>query len=946
MNTITISNDVYVTSLKCEYMTNPIGIDERKPRFSWQIKSPRRGKRQTAYQLVIAKTSLDLKNNTNLLWDTGKVCSDNSIHCEYSGLALQSRQKYYWKVRIWDEQTAVTAWSDESYWEMGLLEKIDWQAKWLEPLQTPVKRETITEEEMFTYTATELRSYEEFNPSLLVRKSFQTKTGIKQARIYATAHGVYALKLNGKRVGNQELAPEITTYHKYLMYQTYDVTELIIPGENIIGITLADGWYTGRLGGPGLPCNYGDTLALLLQLEIEFSDGSKQLVLSDNSFKSATGPLVYSDIFVGERYDARLEKDGWENRNYDDSSWKQVQIADYGYDNLVAQYGEPLQAIEEIRPLTIITTPKGETVVDLGQNIAGRVRMKVSGPAGTEVVLEHSEVLDENGNFLTNILGKNKDQKDFYILKGGQEETFEPQFTFHGFRYIKLTGYPGDVSVDNFTGIVLSSALNTTSVFECSDHRLNQLQSNILWSQKGNMLSIPTDCPQRERAGWTGDIQIFAPTACFNMDVAAFLTRWLRNVTAEQKADGQIPTVVPYFKCYEDVSAFLFDGAHSSAGWGDACVIVPWVLYNSYGDLRILTENYDTMVKWVAYIEKSAAENIPPGLEKEASPERLERQKYLWNTGFHFGDWLIPSLVGDNSPASMMNCATVTWELVSTCFYAYSTELMAKISGLLGKTSAAEHFTELNKKIRHAFSDEYLNAAGRLTAHFQGIYVLALTMKMIPEAMQSKVLDQLTTLIDQNGTKLDTGFVSVPYLLDVLCDNNRKDLAYKLLYQTDCPSWLYEVEKGATTIWESWTAITPEGKVTPASFNHYAFGCIGDWMYRYIGGLRRGGPGYKHIIIEPEPDRTLTYAMASYNSVYGKIVSSWTLDNGRMNLHVTIPPNTSATIKLPGITITEVTESGTSIESSPDIQVLEGMSDTSAWFEIGSGEYSFAYPHK
>ncbi|MBP2651488.1 MAG: alpha-L-rhamnosidase [Firmicutes bacterium] len=944
--TMETKKKVTVSFLKCEYLKNPIGIDEKAPRLSWQIKSSKRGTMQTAYQVTIATTPEDLITQTNLLWDTGKVISATSSCCEYSGPPVVSRQRYYWKVRIWDEQAGVTPWSEEAFWEMGLLEKTDWQAKWVEPIQTPVKREAVDPEMLFVNTIDEPRSYEDFNPCLMIRKSFFVKPGIKQARVYATAHGIYSLELNGSYAGNQELAPEITTYHKYLMYQIYDVTNRLIPGENIIGVTLADGWYTGRIGGPGLPCNYGDKLALLLQLEIEYEDGSIQVIASDKSFKSSIGPLVYSDLFVGERYDARREKNGWSNSSYDDSGWVHVTIADYDYDNLVAQYGEPVQAIEEIKPLGVIRTPKGETVVDLGQNIAGRIRMRVTGPTGTEVTLEHSEVLDEHGNFLINILGKNKDQKDVYVLKGGQEEIFEPKFTFHGFRYVKVSGYPGEVSVDNFTGVVLASALQSSGFFECSDPRLNQLQSNIVWSQKGNMLSIPTDCPQRERAGWTGDIQIYAPTACFNMDVAAFLTRWMRNVVVEQLPDGQIPTVVPYFKCYEDVSSFLFDGAHSSAGWGDACIIVPWVLYNLYGDMRILKETYETMTKWVVYIEKCANEGLSTNFASEASPERLERQRYLWNTGFHFGDWLIPSLVGDNTPEGMMNCAVVTRELVSTCFYAYSTELMAEISKLLGRTVEANRYAELNNKIRKAFSEEYLNNDGRLSAHFQGIYVLALNMKMIPDEMKAKVVKQLVGLIEENGFKLDTGFVSVPYLLDVLCDNGRKDIAYRLLYQKNCPSWLYEIEKGATTIWESWTAITPEGKVTPASFNHYAFGCVGDWMYRYIAGIRVGAPGYKHIVIQPDTDKTLTYAKASYQSIYGEIASSWSIEAGMVRLKVNIPPNASATVKLHAVQPSEVIESKTLVEKCPYIQVGKTMLGENCCLEIGSGEYCFEYPYK
>lgn len=918
-------------------MVNPVGIDMKSPRFSWELYALRRGVRQTGYQVTVY-------GDSGAIWNTGKMESDRSAGCEYEGPALRSRQRYTWKVRVWDERGNVSDWSETAFWEMGLLDPNDWQAKWIEPEQEPV----VLEAPMNFYDRTKglvETDYGKLHPCPMLRKRFTAGDGIKRARIYATAHGIYELELNGKRVGNQELAPEMTSYDRYLQVHTYDATELLAAGENVIGATLADGWYAGRVGLLGDNCQYGDRLALLLQLEIDYNDGSTQTVISDKQFKSSTGPFEYADLFIGERYDARLEKRGWSLPSYDDGGWNAVRETERGRSALKAAYGEPVRAVREIKASCVFVTPLGETVVDLGQVIAGRMRMRVRGEAGTQVTLEHSEVLDEHGNFLNNIRGRFKDQKDIYVLKGGEEEGYEPRFTFHGFRYVKVTGYPGAVSEDDFTGIVLSSDLRHTGNFACSDERINRLQANIRWSQIGNMISIPTDCPQRERAGWTGDIQVFAPTACFNMDVNPFLTRWLRNAAADQREDGQVPIVVPYMKGYAEIAALM--STDSSAGWGDACIIVPWALYNSYGDKRVLSENYAMMVKWVGYIEASAANGTP---EEDGSPmteARKERQRYLWNTGFHFGDWLIPSMsVGkDGKSVDMMRSAFATKELVSTCFYAYSADLLAKIALLLGKKADAARFEDLSGKVRNAFAAEYMDENGRLSAHFQGIYVLALQLNMLPDDMRGKALDQLVGLIEANGNRLDTGFVSVPFLLDVLYDNGRSDVAYKLLYQTECPSWLYEIEQGATTIWEAWQAVMPNGQVTNVSYNHYAFGCVGDWLYRRIAGLDKLEPGYRRILIRPATDCGLTCAEASYESVYGTISSKWKLALWDVTLSVSIPANTSAVVYLPGAKLADVRESGKPLRDMQGLLSVQQEPD-SVRVEVGSGVYAFEYERR
>lgn len=925
--------DLKVEQLLCESMVNPVGIDILTPRLGWQLKSVKRGVLQAAYRIMVADTEENLLQGIGLIWDSGKVHSDESIFCVYEGEPLVSRQRYYWRVKAWDQTGGESEWSAVSYWEMGLLQREDWQAEWIEPRQEPVPEDPVLSlREALQYdkpTDTSL-----LRPCPLLRKTFTAPSSVRKARLYATAHGVYAFQINGQKVGDHELAPEFTSYDRYLQYQTYEVTDLVKKGSNAIGAVVADGWYAGRIGLAGNSCQYGNKLGLLFQLELEYEDGTREAIVSDRQVKGSTGHLLYSDLFIGEKADARLSKDDWTMPDYDDSGWTPVDIARYDLSNLAAQYGEPVRVVERLPAVRIITTPKGETVVDFGQVMAGRVSTSVEGPAGTEIVLEHSEVLDEQGNFLNNIKGRHKDQKDIYILRGGGPETFEPLFTFHGFRYVKVSGYPGMVLPECFTAAVLSSDMRYTGSFECSDERINRLQMNIVWSQKSNLLSIPMDCPQRERAGWTGDIQVFAPTAAFNMDVLVFLTRWLRNLALEQLPNGEVPNGVPYHKSFRHIDHTLM-GKDSSAGWGDAVIIVPWALYQAYGDPQVLEAFYDSMVRWIDYVRRTAENELPDNFE-QMDEARKERQKYLWNTGYHFGDWLMPSA------SSPTESALLTKEVAATAFYAYSAALLSDIADILGKQADAESYSDLSRKVRHAFAEEYLNRDGTLTAHFQGAYVLALQFELVPKEALSRAAEQLVRLIEGNGCRLDTGFVSVPFLLDVLCRHGHRDLAYKLLYQTECPSWLYEVERGATTIWETWDAIKPDGTVSSMSFNHYAFGCVGDWLYRELAGLGKEQAGYKRIRIQPAVDCGLSYARGQYESRYGTVVSAWSKEGRQITVEAVIPPNTTGTVVLPNAVIEQVKESGMPLEEALGILSYERI-DAGVSVRLGSGSYRFTY---
>lgn len=901
-----------IYDLKSDYRKNPIGIDSKQPVFSWKMESKKQNVMQTAYAVVV-------KCGGKTVWETGKIISEQSNNIIYEGKELASKAACEVTVTVWDNQNQTA--EAKGFFETAFMKKSDWQAKWVEPKQNPAFEEKARK---IVAVPTEIIPVEDISmePSQMIRKEFKLGRQIKKARMYATAHGIYYCEINGKRVGDIQYAPGNSSYDKYLEYQTYDITNDITEEWNAVAMILGDGWYTGKVGITGESCQFGNKLAGLFQIEVEYEDGSSQTILSDEECMSAVGAIDYADIFVGEQYDARKEKTGFSQVGYLPDDLQYVDIVSYGYENLHAQYGEPVRICEILKPVKIFRSPKDEIILDAGQVLCGRLRMRVRGPKGTKVVLEHTETLDREGNYLCNIIGRYIRQTDTYLLKGEGTEVFEPELTFHGFRYVRITGYPGMPSADDFEICVIHTDMERTGTFECSDQRLNQLQHNIFWSQRSNMLSIPTDCPQRERAGWTGDVQIFAATACYNMDVNAFFRRWLRIVEKDQTKDGQIPIVVPYIKAYHP-KEFLPGNTNCSAGWGDVAVILPWKMYLAYGDKKVLEDHYEMMQKWVEYIRFTAEQERPEQLEGELTQERKEWQKYLWNTNFHFGDWLTPSVSFDfeTGDVDMMQSAFRTMDIVPTCFYAYSTYLMEKISEVLGKKEEKVYYHELNEKVRQAFWQEYVNGNGTIATQLQGVYVLALWMRLIPEPVREHALNRLLEMIHENGDKIDTGFLSVPFLLDLLTEEGKTKVAYDLLFQEECPSWLYEVKMGATTMWEAWQAILPDGTPTSVSYNHYAFGCVGDWMYRNIGGLHAGLPGYKKAIIKPVLDTRITSAKAELETAYGLLGISWRLEGKHMLLDASIPCNTTAEIYLP-------LENGAyKIET------------------VGSGKYSYSYTY-
>jgi len=890
----TFAQDLSLIEMTVDHKVNPVGIDNRQPRFSWKIIPIGKNIMQTAYFL---RVSTDEKfSSSKIIWQSGKVESDESILHLYQGPDLKSGQRYFWQVKIWDNEGKESKWSTVAYWEMGLLSKSEWKAKWIE-----MEGDTLR-----------------YSPSPHFRKEFSITKSIASARIYVTSHGFYELQLNGKKVGDQVLTPGWTSYSKRLQYQVYDITDNLSKGNNAIAAVLGDGWYRGTLGWGNNWAVYGKRLGILLQLRITYTDGSESVIVTDESWKASNeGAIRMNDIYNGETYDATKKLTGWNLPGYNDKNWQSVKTGNYNNGNLIASEGPPIKKIQEIKPVKIFRTPKGNLVVDMGQNMVGWLKLKVSGNKGTVVTLRHAEVMDEFGEFYTTNLRAAKCQLT-YILAGTGEELYEPRFTFMGFRFVEVTGFPGDLTTDNLTGVVVHSDMSVTGSYECSNPLINQLQHNIQWGQKGNFVDVPTDCPQRdERLGWTGDAQAFSRTAAYNMDVSSFFTKWLKDVATDQKPGGEIPDVIPDILNRQGSAT-----AQPSAGWGDVAVIVPWTMYLVYGDKHFLENQYPSMKAWVEYIRTRAGDSC------------------IWKGGSKYGDWLFyhPPVNNHTEPDGYTE-----HDFIATAFYAYSTSLIAEAAKLLGKTDDAKIYSDLFNKIKKVFINEYVTGAGRVGTNSQTSYVLALKFNLLPDNLRKNAARFLADDIKSRKNHLSTGFLGTPYLCHVLSDNGYTDVAYDLLLQESYPSWLYPVKMGATTIWERWDGEKTDSTFQDPgmnSFNHYAYGAIGDWMYRVSAGIETMGPGYRHIIIQPHPTNKLTYSKASFESPYGTIASGWERRDGKVKVKVIIPANTIATIILPVASADKVTESGKQLSQNIYLKNIK-TSDRKLIMEAGSGDYSF-----
>jgi len=881
--------NVQVYDLRCEYKKNPVGLDVRQPRLSWKLQAEERGVLQAAYRL---QTAVD-EAFESVVWDSGRVESGRSVHVPYEGPELRPRTRYYYRVRIWDASGMESAWSETGFWETALLSETEWRASWIKP---PARTE---EKEAADY----------------LRREFRLDGEVASARIYATALGVYRLYVNGRTADDTLFAPGWTSYNKRLQYQTYDVTAHLRDGGNAIGVLLGNGWYKGNLAWAGGRDLYGTDRALLLQLHVTYADGREAIVATDGEWTSGTGALRMSELYHGETYDARLEQAGWHEPGFGAEGWMPVETLERGKETLTAQENDPVRIVEQLKPAAVLTTPRGEQVIDLGQNMVGWLRFTVSADAGRIVTLRHAEVLDKEGNFYTGNLRAAK-QTISYTCKGGGPETFEPLLSFQGFRYVQVEGVSAEELAAGAVGCVIHTDMEQTGFFRCSDELLNKLQQNIVWGQRGNFLDVPTDCPQRdERLGWTGDAQVFIRTAAFNYGVGPFFTKWLKDLSADQLQDGSVPHIIPA----------VIEGA-GSAAWGDAATICPWTLYECYGDTRVLEAQFPSMKAWVEYI-RAQGDN-----------------EYLWNTGFHFGDWL-----GLDAKENSYVGATPK-DLIATAFYAHSTGLTAKAAEVLGYEEEAAAYRALREKIVEAFNREFVTPNGRVASPTQTAYAVALMFDLLQESDRERTARMLAQHIEENGVHLTTGFVGTPYLLLVLTRFGYTELAYKLAVQKEYPSWLYSVLQGATTIWEHWDGIKPDGSFWSDdmnSFNHYAYGSIGDWFYRVVAGidtdLSEEGVGYKRIVVRPQPGEPLTHAEAAFRSMYGDIRSAWKKEGGRMEVSVAIPANTTAEIVLPGAADpAQVLESDAPLADA-GISQAERTPD-GVRLSVGSGTYRFSYP--
>jgi alpha-L-rhamnosidase len=891
-----IAQGLTVKEMTVEHKVNPIGIDSKQPRFSWKIEATANNTLQTAYSVRVATDNKF--SSSKIVWQSGKVESDESILLPYNGADLKSGQRYFWQVKIWDNHGTESKWGSVAYFEMGLLSQSDWKAKWIE-----MEGDTMR-----------------YSPAPHFRKEISLPKSVLSARVYVTSHGFYELHLNGKKVGDQVLTPGWTSYNKRLQYQVYDVTNLLLKGDNAIGAVLGDGWYRGTLAWGNNWAIYGKRLGLLMQLVVRYTDGSETTIVSDGTWKASNdGAIRMDDIYNGETCDATKKLTGWDMSGYNDKNWENVRTGNYNNNNLIASEGSPVRKIQEIKPVKIFRTPKGDLIADMGQNMVGWLRLRVKGQKGTVVTIRHAEVMDKFGEFYTTNLRSAKCQL-IYTLAGTGEEIYEPRFTFMGFRFVKIEGFPGELTADNLTGVVVHSDMAVTGSFECSNPLLNQLQHNIQWGQNGNFVDVPTDCPQRdERLGWTGDAQAFCRTAAFNRDVSSFFTKWLKDVAADQKPGGEVPDVIPDVLNKQGATT-----AQPSAGWGDVAVIAPWTMYLVYGDRRLLENQYPGMKAWVEYIRKKAGNN------------------YIWKGGSKYGDWLFYHPPVNNFPEPDGH---TDQDFIATAFYAYSASILVATAKELGKTEDEKTYSDIFNKIKEVFINEYVTKAGRVGTNSQTSYVLALMFNLLPENLYHKAAEFLVEDIKSRRNHLSTGFLGTPFICHVLSKTGYTDVAYDLLLQETYPSWLYPVKRGATTIWERWDGEKTDSTFQDPgmnSFNHYAYGAIGDWMYRISAGIGTSGPGYKHIIIQPHPTLKLEYSKASFESPYGTIISGWERKDKKIVVKVRIPANTTGNIILPAISEDKVTENGRALSVNNYLKDIKTI-DKKVSLEAGSGEYTFEF---
>jgi alpha-L-rhamnosidase len=827
-----------VDSVRLEYRADPPFVAVAEPRISWVTASDVPGWRQLAAELR---------------WDDGaaavvhRVAGDASVLVAWPFPALMPRQRGSLSVRV-EGVDGWTPWSRPREVVASFLADGEWQARFI-GLPAP-KRHA--------------------QPGLL-RREFSVGPGLLRATWYATAHGVYSAEVNGKPVDDQLLKPGWTPYQYRLIHETADVTGLLIEGANAIGVALAGGWFTEAYGFQGLAKPfYGNQPSFAGQLLLEYADGRAEWLLTGPGWQvTGDGPWIASGIYVGETYDARKWPDGWSEPGYG-GGWEAAAVLPSG--PVPGPRTSPeARVTQQVPVVDTLTSPSGRQLLDFGQNLVGRLRIRIQGPAGATVTLRHAEVL-EDGELGVRPL-RLADATDRYTLAGDGVEEWAPSFTFHGFRYAEVTGWPGDLDPRAVTAEVIGSDMPRTGWFECSDPLVNRLHENVVWGMRGNFLYLPTDCPQRdERLGWAGDIQVFSPTASYLYDCNGFLASWLVDLALEQRHAGGVPFIVP------DV---LNSAKVPAAAWGDVATVLPWVLYQRYGDADVLAVQYESSKAWVDQVLAIAGE------------------RYLWEGGFQFGDWVDP-----DSPPDLPGKAKADSDLVASAYLYRSTSLLAQIAALIGQAEDAAVYAARAEKVRQAWLAEYVTPAGRILSDAQTSYALAIEFGIAADpGLRRRMGERLAWLVRRDGYRISTGFVGTPLVTDALTHTGHPRQAGRMLQQTECPSWLYPVTMGATTIWERWDSLLPDGSINPGemtSFNHYALGAVADWLHRTVAGLAPASPGYKHLEIAPQPLPGLDWATTRHDSPYGTAEVEWRRADGRLVITATVPPNSTATVRLPG----------------------------------------------
>jgi alpha-L-rhamnosidase len=932
---------IKVAALRCEYLDAPENIEAPAPRLSWRIESGRRGAAQSAWQVRVASSAARLAAGEADLWDSGRVAGEATNQVAYAGRALAARAECFWQVQVWDERDQPSGWSPPARWSMGLLQASDWRAEWIshrddEPLHTDRKTLHLPAPRHF-------------------RKEFAAAKTVRRATVFASALGLYDLYCNGRRVGDAFFQPGWSDYLQRAYYRSHDVTALVRSGAtNALGAVVAEGWYSGYVGygllvgyGPNKVGRYfyGKTPAFLAQLEIDYTDGTRETVVTDGSWRvTDRGPTREADLIMGESYDARAELGAWSTAGYDATAWTPVVRAetnprpkavysdtagqremDLGFvkpPRLQAYSAPPIRVTQELAAQRVTEPKPGVYIFDLGQNFAGIVRLKIKGAAGTRVRLRFGEMLHRDGTLMTENLRKAR-ATDTYTLRGDPAgETWSPRFTYHGFQYVELTGLAEKPAPDAIAGLVLHNDTPLTGSFECSDPVLTQFGRNAQWTQRANFVEIPTDCPQRdERLGWMGDAQAYIRTATFNADVAAFFTKWIDDVEEAQRSFGAYPDYAPYPMAHGGA------GKTFGTGWTDAGIICPWTIWKTYGDTRLLERHWKSMTRFMAWRHASTAVD---GLGT--------------SLGNPWGDWLN---VNETTPV----------EFIDTCYHALDCALMAEMAEAIGRPLEAANYRARRAKTQAAFAQAYLKADGTLAVETQSAYVLALWVGLIPEKQISAAATTLAARIARNDHRMATGFLGTRSLLPALSAHGQHDLATRLFQSRKFPSWGYEVSNGANTVWERWDSYTVEhgfnganGKQNSAmnSFSHYAFGSVMEWAYRVLAGIDTDGPGYRRIVIRPRsptpgsnPEQTpIHWVKAHYDSINGRIASAWKLEGGAFTLDVTIPANTTASVFLPAATPERVSEGGAPLAKAAGIRSVAATGDALK-VEIGAGSYRF-----